>query len=217
MRLFHSSLQWPPPAPGTRLDEITWCVIDTETSGLDTKRDRVLSLGAFDVSQKGVVLANRFEAILNIDVHLTEQNVLIHRLTPQQLREGRELRETYSRFLRFIRGKPLLAFHAAFDKSMLERELRTNLKLACRLPFSDVAFWLRALFPDQRHLRSLDEWLAHFKVDMPNRHQAALDALCTAELIMIALHQATHLGIHTWKELEDKVKVSAALGALSSP
>ena len=35
-----------------------------------------------------------------------------------------------------------------------------------------------------------------------------------AELIMIALHQATHLGIHTWKELEDKVKVSAALGGL---
>ena len=60
--------------------------------------------------KKGVVLANRFEAILNIDVHLTEQNVLIHRLTPQQLRGGRELRETYSRFLRFIRSKPLWRF-----------------------------------------------------------------------------------------------------------
>ncbi|MBK8970067.1 MAG: 3'-5' exonuclease [Hahellaceae bacterium] len=215
MGLFRTTLHWPPPAPETPLEKLTWCVIDTETSGLDTRRDRVLSLGAFDVSMAGIVLNRRFEAVLKIDIPLNEHNILIHRLTPQQLTLGRELRETYSRFLRHIRDKPLLAFHAAFDKAMLERELRINLNLTCRLPFSDVAFWLRALFPEQRQFRTLDDWMAHFRLEMPNRHQAAIDALCTAELALIALHQAQRQGLQTLKQLDETVRTSAALHALS--
>ncbi|MBK8970466.1 MAG: hypothetical protein IPM37_03515 [Hahellaceae bacterium] len=57
--------------------------------------------------------------------------------------------------------------------------------------------------------------MAHFRLEMPNRHQAAIDALCTAELALIALHQAQRQGLQTLKQLDETVRTSAALHALS--
>ncbi|MBK8970467.1 MAG: hypothetical protein IPM37_03520 [Hahellaceae bacterium] len=85
MGLFRTTLHWPPPAPETLWKNSPGASSIPKPAALDTMRDRVLSLGAFDVSMAGIVLNRRFEAVLKIDIPLNEHNILIHRLTPQQL------------------------------------------------------------------------------------------------------------------------------------
>lgn len=175
--LFQRRTGWSFPARETLLDDIVWSVVDTETTGLDVRNARVISLGAVDMNTHGIPLRQRFEAVLNVDVELSNHNVLIHRLTPGHLRRGKALETTYRALLNFLRGKPLLAFHAGYDKVMLEKELRTILRTHCRLPFSDVALWTRTLFPEHAGRRTLDDWVAAFGLQIANRHQAVLDAL----------------------------------------
>lgn len=215
--LFSNRNGWGFPAPNSPLDSIAWCVVDTETTGLEVKKARVISLGAVDMSAQGIPLGKRFEAVLNIDVELSNQNVLIHRLTPGHLRKGKALESTYQKFLDYLTGKPLLAFHAAFDKAMLEKEFRTVLKKNCRLPFSDIAFWTSALFPEHHGLRTLDEWMGAFRLQITHRHQAVLDALVTAEIALICLHRAKQLGLYTWGDLDNRIRNYARLQKLNLP
>lgn len=202
---------WSFPSRDTPLEQIRWSVVDTETTGLDLKRDRIISLGTVDVCAAGIPLGRHFEAVLNLDVPLTRGNVMIHRITPDRLRRGREVEQTYQLLLEHLQMQPLLAFHAAFDKHMLEKELRQSLGKNFRLPFADVAFWARALFPEHGRLRTLDEWLKVFHLNVGERHQAILDAFVTAQLALICLERARMLGLTTWGELDDKVRQYARL------
>ncbi len=65
-------------------------------------------------------------------------------------------------------------------------------------PWLDLAPLAASLVPDalKRGGGSLDEWLAAFGIECPLRHNAAADALATAELLLrlraIAARQGTH-------------------------
>jgi DNA polymerase-3 subunit epsilon len=76
----------------------------------------------------------------------------------------------------------------------------------------DLAWLLPALFPEARLARvALDLWLAYFHLQVPDRHRADVDALMTAELMLIAMKRARHKGIDDFKSLADLAQGQAML------
>ena len=67
----------------------------------------------------------------------------------------------------------------------------------------DVAYLAPLLFPDMDQPQAgLDHWLQAFHLPILARHNATADALATAELVLILLHQAQSQGYQTWGELQ---------------
>lgn len=188
-----------------------YVVADTETTGVDLRRDRLIAIGAAGVDAGCVVLADCFETVLRQDKASADANILIHRIGGQTQLAGAEPKEAMLAFLEYLGKSPLVAFRAEFDRTMIERGLRSILGFAFRHPWVDLAFLLPALFPGAG-CTTLDEWLAHFRLAGGERHHALADAMATAQLLQIALHAADRVGMSSASELLAMQKAQRWLG-----
>lgn len=175
----------------TPLAEARFIVVDVETSGLDTRKDRLLSVGAVTVESLRLDAGASYETILRRDEHSERENILIHGIGPQAQAAGEEPEEVLMRFLEFTGKFPLVAFHAAFDRTMLDRDLRVTLGVRLPNAWIDLAQLAPALVPEARLPRAnLDEWLAYSGLRAHARHRAVDDAMATGELFLILLKRA---------------------------
>jgi DNA polymerase III subunit epsilon len=178
-------------ADATRaIDERRWVVLDVETTGLDPHHDVLLAIAAVAVTFDGaattprIALHDSFEAVLHHDSASTDKdNILVHGIGVGAQRAGAPPRDVLAAFERWAGRSPLLAFHAAFDRTMIERAMKTELHRVPDNPWLDLDPVARALHPGLG-ARALDDWLDHFGIVCAVRHQAVADTLATAELLL---------------------------------
>ena len=204
--------KWAPPQATERLEQLRWAVVDVETTGLNLRKDRVIAIGGVEIVQMKINLNTSFERVFDPGITLDHDNVLIHGLSPQELQQGVTADSALRDFLQFAARAPLLAFHAPFDKRMLEKECKLRLGLNAGLPFYDLADWCPVLFPEPgKQLQGLDAWLDYFGLDIGERHHATCDAMATAELALICLQKIVQEGFETWGQWIEKANISVKL------
>ncbi|WP_375139137.1 3'-5' exonuclease [Pseudomonas entomophila] len=188
------------------LREQRWVVLDLETSGLNTQRDQVLSIGAVVIEDGAIDLGQQFERTLCRPGQKTTSSVLLHGLGPTALAAGSEPCEALLDLLAFIGDSPVLAFHAPFDQRMLARALKDALGYRLAHPFLDVAELAPMLNPDTvLREAGLDDWVARFGLQVQERHQASADAQVTAELALILFSQARRQQLDSPAQLQQRL------------
>lgn len=195
----------PPVALSCPLPQLRCVVVDVESSGLNPNRDRLLAIGAVSVLNGTVQLADSFEVVLQQPSASTHDNILVHGISGSTQVGGVPPSEAVLRFLEFLGKAPLVAFHAPFDKIMIERASREFLGAQLKQPWLDLANILPALYPALAH-RSLDGWLDQFGITNYDRHNALADAIATAQLLLIAQAQGRSKNMHSFRELMDLEK-----------
>lgn len=165
-----------------------WVVLDVETSGLDAKRDRLLAIAAvalrLDRGAPRIAIGDSFEVVLRQDAAPVDKaNVLLHGIGVAAQRGGVPPRAALEAFERWVGAAPLLAFHSAFDETMIRGAMDAVLGRRLRNPWLDLAALAPALLPGGPE-RSLDDWMAHCGIRCALRHQAAADTHATAELLL---------------------------------
>ncbi len=190
----------------TLLTDARLVVMDLETSGLNVQRDQILSIGAVVIKQGSIDMGNQFERTLYRPDHKVNESVLIHGIAPSEIARGMPAEDALLDFMDFAGQSVFLAFHAAFDQRMLTRGLRQDLSYRLQHKFIDIAEMAPMLCPDAAIGRGgLDDWLAYFQITNSQRHNAAADALATAEIALILLSKARAQGIYTLAQLNDRL------------
>ena len=188
MSLFDAVWPW---RQSTRApDAGRWVVLDVESSGLDVRRDRLLAIAAIAVRVDGgrarIELADSFEVVLQqpqTGAGPDRQNILLHGIGVGAQRAGVERRQALRAFADYAGSSPLLAFHAAFDRAMIDRACQAEGLPVPRHGWLDLEP-LAAVLKPQIRARSLDEWMQALGIRCAVRHQAAADTLATAELLL---------------------------------
>lgn len=113
------------PAPGasTPTEEASLLAIDLETTGLDPKRDRILSVGFVPVEGPEIVLAGAREIVVRSDGEVG-QSAVVHGLTDDIVATGRPLEEVLAAVLTALTGRVLLAHYAAIEDGFLSAACR---------------------------------------------------------------------------------------------
>lgn len=186
-----AQLAAPAPLSEDSLRNQRWVVLDLETSGLNSHRDQVLSIGAVVIEDGAIDFSQQFERTLYQRDHKLTSSVLIHGLGPSAIAAGCDPAEALLDLMAFIGDSPVLGFHAPFDQRMLARALKDHLGYRLQHPFLDLAE-LAPLLNPQLTLREagLDDWTACFGLEAIARHNASADAMVTAELALILFSQA---------------------------
>lgn len=168
-----------------------YVVVDVETSGLNLVKDKLISIGAVAVVRGQIDLADSFYVVLQ-QAHVSDKdNILLHGITGSAQTEGIPAAQALLNFLAYLGKAPLIAFHVTFDQTMIRRAMRDHLGLNFKHKWSDVAYLAPALYPTlSAKLNSLDDWIDHFGIRNDARHHAMADALVTAQLLQVLLHQA---------------------------
>ncbi len=172
------------------VDESRWVVLDVEASGLDAAHDRLLAIAAIGVRFAGrqawIELGDSFEVVLRqagAQATPDKANILLHGIGLGAQRGGVDPREALLALAEFVRDAPLVAFHAQFDRTLIERACKATLGQRLHNHWLDLEPLAAVLYP-QVKARALDEWMAHFGIRCAVRHQAAADTLATAELLL---------------------------------
>jgi DNA polymerase-3 subunit epsilon len=172
-----------------RTRPLRWAVLDVEASGLDPRRDRLLAIAAVgvrvdDPGAPAIDLADSFEVVLRQpEVATDKDNILVHGIGVGAQREGLEPRLALEAFAGWLGDAPLVAYHSAFDETLIQRAMHAVLGRRLANPWLDLAPVAAVAHPDVK-ARALDDWLAHFAIPCAVRHQAASDTLATAELML---------------------------------
>lgn len=177
-----------------------YVVVDTETTGLDMRRDQVIAIGAAGVDGGVLRLADCFDVVLRQASASPDANILIHRIGGEAQLAGVEPKQGVLGFLEYLAKSPLVAFRAEFDRTMLARAVKAVLGVPFHHPWIDLAVLLPALFP-KTEAATLDDWIGHFGLAGAGRHHALADAFATAQLLQIVLHAADHVGMGTAADL----------------
>jgi DNA polymerase III subunit epsilon len=175
----------PPPRQDRALSESRYVVVDVESSGLNISRDRLIAIGAVAVTNGRIQLDDSLEIVLQQARVSEKDNILIHGIGGTAQREGVAPADALLTLLEYLGKDPLVAFHVAFDESMISRAMKTFLGLTFRHTWADLAYVAPALHLQlARRYRTLDDWMGLFRIGNYARHNALADALSTAELLL---------------------------------
>jgi len=192
----------------TPLAQTRWIVIDCETSGLDPRRDRLLSVGAVLVRGGRIALAEAYGAVIAQAQPSAPENIVIHGIGGDAQRAGREAKDVLRELGEFSGDGIPAAFHAPFDAEILKRACRSAGVPALPRRWLDLAELAPALFPARRSAPpTLEHWLGRFGIAPQARHDALGDALATAQLLLVLLEVAARQGI---EHAEDLMAAAAA-------
>ncbi len=185
-------------------DQARYVVVDVESSGLNVNRDRLIAIGAIAVNHGRIDLADGLEIVLKQETISAKDNILIHGITDDVQRGGVPPAEALLLFLEYVGKDPLLAFHVAFDNTMISKTIRKALGFKLDHGWADLAYIAPALYPELTHqCRSLDQWMHHFGIGNFARHSALADALATAELLLALRPRLAAIKIADFRGLRD--------------
>jgi len=174
-----------------------WVVVDCETGGLDAARDPLLSVAAVAVRGGRIALGESFSAVLRQAAPSDPANILVHGLGGEAQRGGIPAAQALREFAEFVADGLPVAFHAPFDEAALRRAM-AGAGLRTPRPWLDLARLGPALNPEPGAARrALDDWLAAYGIDCPERHEALADAYAAAQLLLVLLAQAERQGAAT--------------------
>lgn len=180
--------------PGTPLDDVRFVVLDTETTGSDPRRDKIITIGAVAVLAGGIRLDDSFEAMLHIPYNMS--SVKIHGITRDQARDGLTEAEALQQFLPYLRHGVIVGHHIGHDVQALDLACRRNLNLPLlnqSLDTMDLALHLESDGAFGHHKFqsfTLDALCDHFSIPTHDRHTAGGDALLTAHVFLRLLRHA---------------------------
>ena len=163
--------------------EANFVVLDTETTGFDLKKDRILSIGALRIKDGTIKAKEAFEVFLN-QTTFDSKTVEIHGI----LKKGKVTQisevEGLKILLNLLKNGVLVAHHVRFDVGMINEALKRNgLPKLLNKELDTAVLFNKSLPRSKRKTEghySLDELCDHFNIPKTDRHTALGDAYITA-------------------------------------
>ncbi|MEA2110808.1 MAG: 3'-5' exonuclease [Campylobacterota bacterium] len=163
-------------------------VYDCETTGLNTKKNEILSIGAVKIRNNKIITSEIFEVFLKPSGAISEKSITIHHIRPCDLEGALEPKEAVMKFIDFIGNRPLVGYYLEFDVAMVERYVKQYLGI--RLPnrqieVSGLYFDKKiALIPQGNIDLRFDTILQDLQVPQMGQHNAVNDAIMTAMIYL---------------------------------
>jgi DNA polymerase-3 subunit epsilon len=167
----------PPP------DEVV--AIDCETTGLDTRRDDIVTVAAVPIHGRRILASRRFEATVRPTARMKAEAIKTHRLREGDVAAGRWVEDVLPELLRFIGSRPLVGYYLEFDIAMINRPMRRLLGIELPNARIEVSrLYYERKYGDAPPGAEFDLRFAAILADLGlpalDQHDAFSDALMTA-------------------------------------
>lgn len=183
-----------PPLPverNTPISDIRYVVIDTELTGLNERKDSIISIGAVRMSGMRIELGNTFHRLVKPVAGFKPESVVIHGITPSDVRSQPGIKPILSEFLQFCGDDIIVGHCVSIDLRFLGREMKRSLGGSMQNTAIDtfrVYEWLcrktarEGCFSAIPRDASLYAIAKCFGITVRGAHDALIDAYITAQL-----------------------------------
>ncbi len=182
-------LSVPFPDINTPVNKLAILSVDFETTGLDARSDKLLSVGFVELQKNHIPLRSCYHQIINTQAKLKESNVIIHQITDSQKEQGQPLAQVVEVLLKALTGKVMLVHFARIEQQFLQQACLELYGIAPCFPMIDTLAIAKrrldkrdvAYDPSELRLSVLRD---KYKLPAHHAHNALNDAIATAELFM---------------------------------
>ena len=187
---------WKDDAP---VEDVRFVVLDSETTGLDPRKDRLITIGAVAVQNSEIILDDSFEAVLKVAYNTSA--VTVHGVTREETLHGLDEPEALEKFLAYLGDGVVVGHHIGHDVQTLNAGYGRHFGFTLRnrsLDTMDLTLHLErdGAFAGRDPIRSfsLDALCGWFGVIPHDRHTAPGDAFLTAQVFLRLLRLAAKHG-----------------------
>ena len=166
------------------IEETRFVVLDTETTGFDYTNDRILCIGALVLQNNIISVQDSFEVYVEQD-HYDKSTAQIHGILKDFVLKRPSELEALQQFLAYLGNSIIIAHHANFDITMINRALERNGLPELKNKALDTGILYKKtlikshLFERKDHY-TLDDLADKFDISKKDRHTALGDAYITA-------------------------------------
>jgi DNA polymerase III subunit epsilon len=163
-----------------------YCAVDLETTGLDLKRDVIISFGSVGIEGGRVIARSSVYRLVGGAAHIPPAAIAVHALRPADLADAPTWEESADLLLQALTGRVLVAHAAWVERAFLRRAFRALRVPAPRIVIDTAALARRAGLaavgaPAEPSLELLARDLG---LPVHEPHHALGDALTTAEAFL---------------------------------
>ena len=197
--------------PGLPLEKIPFVVVDTELTGLDTKRDSVISVGAIKMAGTRIELGRSFYRLVSPRADFKHESIVVHGITPDDVVAKPLLDVVADELLAFCGDRILVGHFLSIDLGFLSREAPAVRAADLRRRAVDTVR-IHAWVQQQRH-RLAGEYTPNEGelnlvalalgrgIRVAGAHNALTDAFITAQLLQRQLRELPGFGVRTLGDL----------------
>ena len=187
---------------GRPLREVTFCVVDLETTGGSAEGgDRITEIGAVKV--RGGEVLGEFQTLVNPRAHIPAFIAVLTGITNQMVAQAPAIDEALPAFLEFATGCVLVAHNAPFDVGFLRHACTEQQRPWPKFEVVDTALLARRVITkDDAPNCKLSSLARVFgSATVPN-HRALADARATVDVLHGLFARLGNLGVTTLEEVQ---------------
>lgn len=190
-----------------RLDELSYTVFDTETTGLEPSQgDEIIQIGATRIVNGKLLHHEGFEQLVDPDRPVPEASTRIHGITQDMVRGQPAIKDVLNAFHSYAHDTVLVAHNAAFDMRFLQlKEAATG--VVFDQPVLDTLM-LSDLVQPLQESHGLESIAQRLGVTVVSRHTALGDAIVTAEVFLKLVPLLMDKGIVTLGQAREAAQQS---------
>ncbi len=167
-------------------DEIV--VFDTETTGLNSRKDGIVSIGAIKIKGNKILTNDTLYIVIKQDKAISGDSIKIHQIRNCDAIDGISIKEAIDNFLDFIGNRKLAGYYLEFDIAMINKYLKPIYGIKLPNQFEEVS----AIYYDKKIARipqgnidlRFDTILNELSLPKLQGHDALNDAMMTAMIYL---------------------------------
>ncbi len=190
----------------TNLDDLCFVVFDTETTGLSTKEDDVIQIGAVRLLNGQRINGEVFNSYVDPGRPIPPASTKIHHINDDMVKEAPNFTRAAKKFHAFSNNAILVAHNAPFDLAFFKRE-ETQTGCEFHHPVLDTVLLSAAVYGQSvpHTLDALADRL-NITIEEKERHTALGDAIATADVFLHLLPILKAQGIITLKDAQNAMR-----------
>lgn len=154
--------------------KIVEIVLDTETTGLDYTRERIIEFAA--VRLENGKIKDKFQTLINPEQHIRKSSMAIHGISEEMVQDAPTEAEILPTILEFMGDYPIVAHNAIFDYSFLNEATYRVFNKELENPRIDTQQMFKEVFPDLES-HGLEALTNKFNVEFKDHHRAMADTM----------------------------------------
>jgi DNA polymerase-3 subunit epsilon len=194
----------------TPITNVRYVVVDTELTGLDEKKDCIVSIGAMRMTGGKIGLGDMFYRLVSPKEKLTADSVVIHEITPSDVVAQPRIDTVLAEFLDYAADDVLVGHFISIDLAFFNREMKRlyghEIENAAVDTFT-LDEWLRKRLKSQACFAKallgyrLYDIATSMGIPVNSSHNAIADAFTTAQLLQRFIPLLLEAGVHDIGEL----------------
>jgi DNA polymerase-3 subunit epsilon len=121
-------------------------VFDCETTGLDPKKDDIISIGAVKIKENRILTDEAMHLFVKQEKQISHESITIHQIRHCDLVGAISIEEAIERFLYYIGNRKLVGYYLEFDVAMINKYTKSMLGVTLPNKKEEVS----AIYYDQK-------------------------------------------------------------------